>query len=463
MSIIYDYIMQGSENNYKLKALKWSAVAISSVVIIEVIIGILVNSLAVLSDGLHATLDVLSSVMLFFAARAAIKPPDEEHNYGHEKFEAIGGLIAGLVLIGVALLIFYEAGLRFIEGAQVIQGLEFAGFIAIGYTLCIDIIRLAIFKKAQNMESTSVKAGFYDALSDFGSTIIALVGFGLATIGFSGTDSIASIFLGIMLSYLSFRLVKVSIYELSDTASKEIVQKTRQIITSNKGILKNNNLKVRKAGSKIFIDATVQVPGLMSLEEAHAQTNKIEADLKDAFGNVDATIHIEPSEMKTEMTLLVNKLATVEGVNEVHEISTIYIEGRLYITLHAFVNPKLSVEEAHKIAEKIEMNMHAGIEQLENVTVHVEPSGSALTGKEINEAQLQKVVNDTVKSIAPSIRVRKIVTYTSEGRRYINIDCCFIKQIQITEAHRIASQIEKETKEHFANAIVTAHIEPEFC
>ena len=83
--------MQGSrEGNYKLKALKITAVAISSVVIVEVSIGLFVNSLAILSDGLHALLDTFSTVMLFFAVRASMKPPDEEHTYGHEKFEDIG-------------------------------------------------------------------------------------------------------------------------------------------------------------------------------------------------------------------------------------------------------------------------------------------------------------------------------------------------------------------------------------
>ena len=463
MCIVLIKLMQSPpENTYKLKALKWSAIAIFSVVIIEVIVGLLVNSLAVLSDGLHATLDVVSSVMLFFAARAAIKPPDEEHTYGHEKFEAIGGLIAGIILIGVAILIFYEAGIRLIENAHFNQGLEFAGFIAIGYTLCIDIARLTIFRKAQHIESTSIKAGFYDALSDFSSTIIALAGFGLATIGFYNSDSFASIFLGVMLSYLSFRLVRCSIMELSDTASKEIVQKTKQIITSNVGVVKNENLKVRKVSSKVFVDATVQVPSLMGLEEAHGLASKIEADLKQAFTNVDATIHIEPADRETRMDQLVEKLATVDGVKEVHEISTIYTGGKLYITLHAYVDPKLSVEEAHKIAEKIESNMHAQIKPLENVTVHVEPSGVAVPGTEINETQLRKVINDVAQGIARDLRIKRIVTYTAEGKRYINIDCCFTKQVQISEAHKIASQVEKETKEHFANAIVTVHIEPDY-
>src|SRR4030043_873817 len=115
--------MQSSqEGTYKLRALKLSAAAIFSVVIIEVTVGLLVNSLAVLSDGLHALLDAFSTLMLFFAARASLKPPDEEHTYGHGKFEAIGGLIAGMILVGVALVIFYEAGIRLMGNARVTEG-----------------------------------------------------------------------------------------------------------------------------------------------------------------------------------------------------------------------------------------------------------------------------------------------------------------------------------------------------
>jgi cation diffusion facilitator family transporter len=462
MSIFGLNKMQGSrEGNYKLKALKISAIAIFSVVIVEVSVGLIVNSLAILSDGLHALLDAVSTIMLFFAVRASIKPPDEEHTYGHEKFETIGGLIGGIVLIAVAFLIFYEAALRLIHTTQIAQGVEFAGFIAIGYALFIASLRVTVFRKTQHVSSPSMKAGLYDAISDLSSTLIALLGFGLATLGFFYGDAVASIFLGIMLSYLSFKLVKFSVMELSDTASKELVQKTRKAILSNEGVVKTENLKVRKVSSKIFIEASVQVSSIMSLEEAHSLASKIEADLKVALGNVDATIHVEPSEKEMKMEQLVENLATVEGVKEVHEISAIYIGGKLYITLHAYVDPELSVEQAHKIAETIERRMHAEIKPLENVTVHIEPSGVALPDAKVDEAQLRKVVNQVTKDIADNLRIRRIVTYAAEGKRYINIDCCFTKQIQIKEAHRIASQIEKETKEHFANAVVTVHMEPE--
>jgi cation diffusion facilitator family transporter len=450
-----------SEGAHKLRVLKFSAVAIASVVLVEVVLGLVVDSLAILSDGLHALLDVFSTVMLFVATRASLKPPDEEHMYGHEKFEAIGGLIGGIILVGVAILIFYEAAIRLIGGIQVKEGLQLAGFFAIGYTLCIDLFRVTIFRGAGHSQSTSVKAGFYDAISDLGSTIIALIGFGLATLGFYYGDSIASIFLGFMLIFLSIRLARASIMELSDTASEELVQKIRSVVFAQGGILSCRNLKARKVGSKIFVECTVQVPSSMSLEEAHALASEIEENLVKTFGNVDATIHIEPAEEETKMEQLVEKLATVEGVKEVHDIATVYANGKLYITLHAYVNQKLSVEEAHEIAEKIENRMHAEIKQLENVTVHVEPHSAEKRASDIDEKELKKLIDQLAEKVKTSLRLKRTVTYAAEGKQYINIDCCFTKHVPLTEAHEIASQVEKEIAEYFADAIVTVHIEPE--
>jgi len=225
-----------------------------------------------------------------------------------------------------------------------------------------------------------------------------------------------------MLTYLSSKLVRASIMELSDTASKDLIQKARQHISSHEGIVKTVDLKVRKVSSKIFIDSSVQVSSHMSLEEAHSLASQIEADLKAVLGNVDATIHIEPSERDAKMDELVAKLASVEGVKEVHEISTIYTDGKYYITLHAYVNPELSIEEGHKIAENIEWRMHQEIKPLENITVHIEPSGVGVPNDaQANEEQLRKIVTEVAMGISIDLRIDRIVTYAAEGKRYINI------------------------------------------
>ena len=451
--------MQSSlEGKEKLKALRISAIAIFSVVIVEVALGVIVNSLAIISDGLHALLDAFSSVMLFFVVRASLKPPDEEHMYGHEKFEAIGGLIGGLVLIVVALVIFYEAVLRLITPIGISGNIGYAGFIALAYALFIALLRVTVFRN-KSLESQSMKAGLYDAISDLGSTIIALIGFGLALLGVVGADAFASIFLGAMLTYLSLKLAKSSIMELSDSASKDLVVSAQKVIQSCDGVLRIENLKIRKVSSKVFIEVSIQVPQGMGLEDAHSLATKIETCLKDTLGNVDATIHIEPYNQEKKLKQIIKEQATVLGVKEVHEIEVCYIRSKLYMTLHAYVDPEISVEEAHKIAETIELRIRQKIKSVENVTVHIEPFENDVS-ELINEARLRKIVYEVAKSTEDKLEVKHILTYSAGGKHYINIDCCFTKHVSIKDAHKLASFLEKETKERFANSVVTVHMEP---
>jgi len=455
--------MQGSaKDSYKLHTLKYSTIAIGSVVAIEVILGLAVGSLAILSDGVHALLDTLTAVVLFFATRASLKPPDEEHMYGHEKFESIGGLIGGIALIGVAILIMYEAIAKIAQNNPYIKfGLEYAGFIAIGYTFCIDFFRVGTFSKAQHSESSTMEAGFYHAVADLGSTVIALFGFGLATLGFFYGDPIASIVLSIMLSYLSIKLAWNSVKELSDTVSKDTAEKVKKEILNTKGITKHENLRVRKAGNRTFVEATLQVPDYMNLEEAHTLASTVEQNIKNSLGNAEVTIHVEPP--KTGMTTqkLVEKLATeVEGVIEAHEINVVYTDGKLYLTLHAQVDPRMAIKKAHRIAEKIENKINERMKDVENITVHIEPFDTKLKkGSTVYESEINKIIRKTAETYQDSFQIRKIVTYTADKKRYINIDCCFIKQILIEDAHKIASQIEENIKEHFAETIVTVHVE----
>jgi cation diffusion facilitator family transporter len=449
------------ESEYKLRTLKLSSVAIVTVVFVEVTIGFAVNSLAIASDGLHALLDALTTLLLFVATRESAKPPDEEHMYGHEKFESIGGLVGGIALIGIALLILYEAVLKVLSGQSVNFGLEYAGFIAVGYTFCIDFFRVGTLLKARKSESAAMRAGFYHALADMSSTIIAFLGFGLATLNFRYGDSLASIVLGTLLSYLSVKLAWSSGMELTDTISKTVAGKVRREIVGTEGVCRLESLKIRKAGEKAFVRATVQVPDYLNLEEAHELTSKIESNIRNVLGKCDVAIHTEPCKPEMPTEKLVEKLAIgVQGVKEVHEISTAHVDGKLYITLHAYVDPRISVEAAYAIAQKIENRIEERMAEVEDVSVHMEPfSPQTRKGSTVNEEEIRSIIHSIAENYRQAFHVKGIVTYVARKKRYINIDCSFTKQISLEEAHKVASQIEEKLKEHFVETSVTVNIE----
>jgi cation diffusion facilitator family transporter len=451
------------ENSNRLKILKLSTIAISSVVLVEGLLGLIVGSLAILSDGMHALLDALTMMGLFVAVRASLKPPDEEHMYGHEKLESLGGLLGGIALMATALWMLYESVPKFIANEPYINlKLELVGFAAIGYTFCIDFFRVGIFRRAVESRGSTLKAGLYHAIADLGSTVIALLGFGLATRGFYRGDSTASIILSTLLGYLSVRLIWTNGMELSDAISKDVVEKIRREITNTKGVSRCENLRVRKAGTKTFAEATVQVPEHMSLEEAHNLASEIEAKMENSIGNAEITIHTEPVKTETPKEKTVEKLAAeIEGVEGTHKVIAVHIEGKLYITLHAKVDPKLSVQEAHKIAGKIEDKITAKISEVENVTVHIEPfKAEAQKGSDLDENEIRNIIQKTMKVFPHALRCKRILTYVADEKRYINIDCSFVGQISIEEAHKIASKIERNVKKQFTKTIVTVHIEP---
>ena len=450
------------KSGYKLKTLKISAIAITSVFLVEVILGLTVGSLAILSDGAHALLDALAMFILLITTTASLKPPDEEHMYGHEKIESIGGLIGGIILLGTAIFLAIQSVLRLLENkSYLVPEWKFAGFIAIAYTFCIDILRVGILHKAEH-ESVTVKAGFYHALADLGSTLIAFLGFGLATIGFYYGDALASLVLSGIITYLSVKLIWSSGTELSDAISKDVAEKVRKEILGTEGVCKCKHLRVRKAGAKTFVEAEIQVPDFISLEEGHALASKIETNLKNSLGNADITIHVEPSETEMHTEKLVEKLATeVEGVKEAHEINAVYTNGKLYITLHAQVDPKLSIQEAHKIAEKIENKINERIRDVESVTVHIEPFNIKLRkGSAIDEVEIRKIVLKVTERHRRAFRIKRIVTYVADEKRYINIDCCFSGKTSIKNAHELASHIEESVKKRFVETVVTVHMEP---
>jgi len=444
----------------KVKALQLSFVAIASVVVIEGTVGIITNSLAILSDAAHALFDSVTTLILLVTTKLALKPPDEEHLYGHGKIEPIGGLIGGIALIGLAAFLFYEATTRILFGGEVHH--EIVGFGAVGYTVAVDFFRIGTLW-GRGEGSVTLRASLYHALSDFASTVIALIGFGLTFFGGDHRiDATASIVLSFLLVYLTIGLIRTSGMELSDAISKSVVEKVRKEILSTKGVSVCKELKARRVGAKTYVETTICVPSSMELAEAHDVASQIEANINKLYSDSSVTVHIEPVGEEKPIEKQIERLAAVvEGVKGIHNMSSVYSKGKLYITLHALVDPKLSIEEAHSIAEKIEENLTHQISEIENVTVHIEPYAPRVRREfKIEDAEVRRMIRQIVAA-HPNIRsVKRVVTYVSEKRRYINIDCSFDKGVSVEAMHDTVSHVEEEIANRFKEAVVTIHAEP---
>jgi len=279
----------------RTKVLRISLIAIFSAFLVELIFGLFSNSLGLITDSIHALLDSLVTVILLLAARMAIKPPDEEHTYGHGKIESLGGLIGGIAIFLIAVFFIYESINRLQSPPpSVLPGV----FAIIGglYTIGIDIFRIIILRRSiKKIGGTTLKADFYHALMDLGSTLVAIFGIVLVTYGFYSGDFLAALVLGGLLAVLSLKLIYKTAQELTDIISPALVKQVREIVTSTEDVIDAGAILMRRSGDTIFADITISLRGDTSFDEAHKISSKVEKNIKNVISNSEITIHFEPT------------------------------------------------------------------------------------------------------------------------------------------------------------------------
>ncbi|MDX1533136.1 MAG: cation-efflux pump [Nitrosopumilaceae archaeon] len=446
----------------RTQVLKISLFAILSAFAVELAFGLSFNSLGLITDSVHALLDSVVTVVLLLAARMAIKPPDAEHTYGHGKIETLGGLFGGIAILLIALFFIYESLVRL----QSPQPEILPGIIAITagiYTICVDVFRIVLLGKTiRKIGGATLKADFYHAMMDLGSTLVAIIGILLVTTGFYQGDFIAALVLGILLVALSLKLIYRTSMDLTDIISPHLVSKVKEIVLNTDGVLNVGPVLMRKSGDTIFCDVTISLRGDVSFDKAHEISVQTEKNIKEKISNCKTLVHFEPNWQDISNESKISDIVTsVEGVKGVHNISSYSSEGKLFVSIHVMVDTEKNLKQAHKISEIIEDKIQKSLPEIHHVTIHLEPFVTIpeklnVVGK-TTEEKIESILNEhsEIKKIG------RIVLLQYKNIQKIDIDCSFDGDLSIERVHDLTSQIERKIRSQFKNAIITIHPEPD--
>ncbi len=469
----------------KRSALRMSLVAIVSVFVFEFIAGLFTNSLALITDSTHALLDAVVTAILIIAVRLALKPKDIDHTYGHGKIETIGGFIGGIALFVVAIFFIIEAIIRLASSTTdsasvVVVTPGIIGFAAVAYTLAVDGFRITVLGRAMKKTaakitgSTTLKADFYHAFADLASTTVAFVGLWLVTIGFGYGDSIAAIILGSFLSYLSVRFAYQNAMELTDVISPSLVGTVQQAANETEGVLRSDDIKMRRVGNEIFVEATIALHAEISFESAHDISAKVENNIAKSLSDSglhvkprNITVHFEPMlgvDMQPEL-VIESAASQVTGVRGVHNviISKIANSHSMDASLHIQVNRSATLGEAHSIANAVEDSIKKQLTAVENITVHLEPVMPDVVGMEpIADSTMHDFIRKAILGSASGVKkVDRIGIYrTAQNILKIDVNCSFSSEMTIEQIHERVSEIEKDIRIKYPGSIVTIHAEP---
>ena len=445
----------------KTKILQISLLAIFSAFIVELAFGVISNSLGLITDSVHALLDSVVTAILLLAARMAIKPPDEEHTYGHGKIESLGGMIGGIAIFLIAVFFIYESIQRLQNPIpSTLPGM----FAIIGglYTIGIDVFRIILLQKSiKKIDGATLKADFYHAFMDLGSTIIAIAGIVLVSYGFYNGDFIAALILGILLVILSLKLIHKTALDLTDIISPELVKKVKEIVVNTEGVVGVGAILMRRSGDILFTDVTISLRGDTSFDRAHEISSMTENNIKNKMPNAAITIHFEPDWKNVPLNAKINDIAkSVNGVKEVHNIISHKTRGKTYSNLHVMVDREINLYSAHKISEEIEQKIQENIPEIEHVTIHLEPFLAVPINLNIEDKITEEKIREILKKYTEIKKIGRIVSLNFENILKIDIDCSFDKESSIEKVHDMTSEIEHVIRSQIKNAVITIHPEP---
>lgn len=266
--------------------------------VLKIITGILSGSLSIISEAIHSLSDFLASVLTFVSVIKSSKPADNDHPYGHGKYEDMAGFIEGFLIILASLFIIFEATKKIIFGIEM-DSENFMGIVVMFVAVVLNIIvSTLLFKVAKETNSISLYADGEHLRTDVYSSLGVLLGLIVIKItGHCVLDPIIAILVAVIIFRTGYSIIKTAGNNLLDhSVPIEQVDNIKKIIKSHSDTvtLKKNSIKARQIGPTKDIDMILQFSHDTSICECHKICDEIEKQIRTLYPNCSISIHSEP-------------------------------------------------------------------------------------------------------------------------------------------------------------------------
>lgn len=264
--------------------------------------GIIGHSAAMIADAVHSLSDFVTDIIVIVFVKVSAKPEDDDHKYGHGKYETLATQIIGLALAGVGVMIFWNGVTKiwaFAHGEQLSQ----PGLVALIASVLSVVLKEGVFrvtkKVADEVDSSALEANAWHHRSDALSSIGTTVGIGGAILlgsKWAVLDPIAAVIVSVFIVITAFKLISEASQELLEKSLPfETEERIKDIVYQDPEVCDIHHFRTRRIGNRLALEMHLRLPGDMPLSEAHERVSSIERQLKEEFGNSTLImIHLEP-------------------------------------------------------------------------------------------------------------------------------------------------------------------------
>jgi cation diffusion facilitator family transporter len=428
------------------------------------VVGVAIGSLALVSEALHSSVDVVATVITWLVVRVSDRPADREHHYGHGKIESLSalGVIAMLYVLAGGILV--ESWSRLHEGAPPPK-LSAIPFVVLLVDISVNFWRArALHRAARDTRSQALAADALHFASDVFGSIAVIIGLAFSGLGYAWGDTAAAIAVAVMIAVLGFRLARSTVETLLDRAPEGASERAGAAIRTVPGVINVERLRVRMVGPTHFIDAIVQVPRTFPIDRVEEIKRRAQAAVSKAFGDADLTFTAVPVARSNESVReRIMVIARNSGL-AIHHVTVHDLGGKLTVSIDLEVDGDMALNAAHDIAQELERNILEEFGEDVEVDTHIEPlepelplgTDAAPDRVEVIKGALSRFAADGAISDIHSVRVRN-----TDAGEIVNFHCRAAPSMSVIKVHDNVDEIERALRRAFPTVKrVISHAEP---
>ena len=281
----------------KTRAAALSIASNSALILLKVAAGSITGSVAILSEAMHSSIDLIASIVAYISVRKADEPADAEHRYGHEKIENLSAAIEGMLILVGSAVIAFEAIRHLVVGSEV-QRLGI-GIAVVAVSAAANlIVGTIVARRARTTESAALEGDAAHLRTDALTSLGVLVGLALVQItGADWIDAVVALAVAVAIVVSGVRILTRSSRVLVDEALPGEEQRAINEAVhafGPRGVAGYHRLRTRRAGARRYVDLHVQFRAGTTLEAAHAIAHELTDEIRARLGGADVLIHLEP-------------------------------------------------------------------------------------------------------------------------------------------------------------------------
>jgi len=433
--------------------------------------GLFSGSLGVLSDAAHSGLDMLGSALTFFSVQVSDKPADEDHTYGHGKFENLSAFgEAGLMAVSCAWII-WEAMQRIFTHTVELRHSVWPVLVLLT-SIAVDYWRSRQLRAvAERTGSTALATDAFHFASDIWSTLAVLLGlcaswvgtlFGIGWLRYA--DPFAAVVVSLMILRMTLTLGRETVGVLMDEVPAETRRRLVHEVEGVEGVLAVEQARVRRAGAAYFADLTLALPRRFTFEHTGELVREATEAAHRALPEADVVIHTVPREARAESVFDRVRAVAARNNVSVHELSVQSHHGRLRVEQHLELDENMPLLTAHEFVTAMEAEILREAPEIDSVLTHIESEPATIEQPDEmveEDRKIEHALRTAAAQFEEIVDVHEIIVGRTVDHIHLSCHCTLPDDLTMLRVHEVITGLEDRFKLECPEVYrVTIHPEP---